>query len=152
MDDFRTRLADHAILALDTSVFIYQFESHPRYMPLVSTVLGQIQSGHNHGVTSVIALMELTVHPWRHGRSTVAREYEVLLANFPNLTMLDVDRDIARQAAQLRARYNVQPADALHAATAICHKASGLVTNDRRLERLRELIDIIVLDRFVPQM
>lgn len=152
MDDFIARLAAHDVLALDTSIFIYHFESHSRYLSLTRTLLNQIQSGHSHGVTSVVTLMELNVHPWQQQRPAVAQEYEMLLVSFPNLSMLDVDRSIARRAAQLRAIHRVQPADALHVATALCHSATGFVTNDLRLQRLDDLIDVIVLDRFAPSL
>jgi len=79
----------------------------------------------------------------------VAREYEALLVHFPNLTLADVTRDAARQAAQLRARYNVRPADALQVATTLVHGATGFVTNDQRLTRLSSELDVIVLQDFV---
>jgi predicted nucleic acid-binding protein len=148
VDELIARLAAHDVLALDTSIFIYHFESHPRYRTLTRFVLDQIQSGRSLGVTSVITLMELTVHPWRQQKPAVAQEYEMLLVNFPNLTIPDVDRSIVRRAAQLRAIHNLQPADALHVATALCHNATGFVTNNLRLQRLEDQIDVIMLDRF----
>jgi predicted nucleic acid-binding protein len=111
-------------------------------------VLSAIQVGQVGGVVSVVALMELTVHPWRAGLVGVAREYEALLAHFPNLTLFDVTRDVARRAAQLRARCAVGPADALHLATAILNGGTAFVTNDRRLARLAPELEVIVLDDF----
>jgi predicted nucleic acid-binding protein len=93
--------------------------------------------------------MELTVQPWRADRPAVARAYEALLVHFPNLTVADVTRDTARRAAQLRASYAIRPADALHAATALVHGATGFVTNDRGLGRLAPELDVIVLDDFI---
>jgi predicted nucleic acid-binding protein len=103
----------------------------------------------NHLSQMLSGQMELTVHPWRMGRAAVAREYETLLVHFPNLTLADVTRDAARRAAQLRARYNVRPADALQVATALVHKATAFVTNDQRLARLSPELDVIALDDFV---
>lgn len=68
------------------------------------------------------------------------------MVHFPHLTLADVTRDVARWAAQLRARYRLRPADALQVATALVHRATAFVTNDRRLARLTPLLDIIVLD------
>ncbi len=151
MDEFISRLAVHAVIALDTSVFIYHFELHARYMALARAALDHIQSGRSRGVTSVITLMELTVHPWRQQRPAVAREYETLLINFPHLLIADVDREIARRAAQLRAIYSIRPADALHIGTALSHNATAFLTNDTQLQRTQGLpLDIIVLENFVP--
>jgi predicted nucleic acid-binding protein len=149
MERFRERLGRHSIVGLDTSIFIYHLEAHPHYQPLTQAVLVGVQAGQQQAITSVVTVMELTVQPWRVGRAAVAREYEALLVHFPNLTLADVTRDVARRAAQLRARYNVRPADALQVATALVHRATAFVTNDQRLERLSPEVDVIALDNFV---
>ena len=151
MERFSGRIAAHAIVGLDTSVFIYHLEAHPRYQLLTREVLHRVQSGRQRGVTSTVTLMELTVRPWQVGHPAVAREYEALLIHFPNLAVADVTRDVARRAAQLRARFRTRPADALLVATALVHSATVFVTNDRHLERLSSIIDIIILDDLVPQ-
>ena len=141
-------LKSHARIGLDTSVFIYHVEDHPRYRELTQEILGAVEDGRPSGVTSVVTLMELTVHAWREGRSAVARQYEALLVHFPHLLLAEVTRDVARRAAQLRARYDVRPADALQAATALVHGATAFITNDRRLSRLAPTMDVLVLDDF----
>ncbi len=146
LERLNRRLQPHAVIGLDTVVFIYHFEAHPRYLSLTTMALSRIQEGHQRGVTSTITLMELTVRPWQLGRGMVAHHYETLLAHFPNLYLAEIDRDVARQAAQLRARYRVRPADALQVAAALVHGASAFLTNDRRLSRLSPVIDIVQLD------
>jgi predicted nucleic acid-binding protein len=150
VEEFRKQLVNHNIVGLDTGIFIYHFEAHPRYLPLTQKLLTGVQAGQWTAITSIITVMELTVHPWQMGRSSVAREYEALLIHFPNLTLVDVNRDVARRAAQLRAHYNVRPADALQVATALLEGATTFVTNDRKLTRLSQEIEIIVLDDFAP--
>ena len=68
---------------------------------------------------------------------------------FPHLTLMDVTRDVARRAAQLRARYRLRPADALQVATALVHEATAFVSNDRQLARLAPTLDVIILDDFL---
>lgn len=143
------RLAPYAAIGLDTSIFIYHFEAHPRYLPLTTPILQWVRRGESRGIISAVTLMELTVLPWRLERSDIARQYETLLLNFPNLYLVDVDRHVARRAAQLRAAFNLRPADALQPATALIGGATALVTNDRRLTRLAGVLDIILLDDFV---
>lgn len=60
--------------------------------------------------------MELAVRPLQLGRPDVADEYEVLVANFPHLTITDIERPTVRRAAELRARHGLRPADALQVA------------------------------------
>ena len=148
MEHLGERIARHAIIGLDTVVFIYHLEAHPHYRPLTRELLAAVQSGQHEAVTSVITVMELTVRPWQIARPAVAREYDALLLHFPHLTLEDVTRDVARRAAQLRARYRLRPADALQVATAMIHGATAFVTNDRQLTRLAEMLDVIILDDF----
>jgi predicted nucleic acid-binding protein len=149
MERFRQRLAGHTLLGLDTSVFIYHLEAHPHYQPLTHELLTGIQAGKQTGVTSTVTLMELTVRPWQVARPAVAREYEALLVHFPNLVLADVTRNVARRAAQLRALHNIRPADALQVATALVHRATAFVTNDRQLARLAAELDVMILADFV---
>jgi len=143
------RLQAHDVIGLDTSIFIYHFEAHPRYLPLTTAALTSIAQGERGAVTSVITLMELTVRPHQLERPVVARHYEALLTHFPNLLLVDVDRAVARRAAALRARYRVRPADALQVAASLVHHATAFLTNDRRLARLSPLLDVILLDDFL---
>jgi predicted nucleic acid-binding protein len=150
VERLRERLASHAIIGLDTSIFIYHLEAHSRYLPLTQELLTGVQAGRQTAITPTVTVMELTVRPWQAGRPAVAREYEALLVHFPHLTLADVTRDVARRAAQLRARHRIRPADALQVATALVHGATAFVTNDRRLMQLSPELDTIVLDEFAP--
>lgn len=143
------QLAPHQFIGLDTSIFIYHLEANPQYLPLTQQILKSIEIGQCRGVVSTVTLMELTVHPWRMNRADIARQYEVLLVNFPNLRLIDVTREIARQAAKLRATYKVRPADALQIATAMVSQATLWVSNDKRLRRLETEIEVVILGDYL---
>lgn len=140
------RLKGHTVIGLDTPVFIYHLEAHPRYLPLTQELLIGVQAGQWAAYTSTVTLMELTVRPWQLELSGVAREYEALLVHFPHLAVADVTRDIARQAARLRARHRIRPVDAIQLATALVHGATAFVTNDAALARLTPVLDLVLLD------
>jgi predicted nucleic acid-binding protein len=151
MDAFNRRLAKAKTIGLDTSIFIYMMEDHPRYGPLAKNILEGMESAKWIGVTSTITLMEITVRPWQLGRETAAREYEAVLSHYPNLTIIDVDKTVARRAAQLRAKYSISPPDALQLATSLNSGAGVFVTNDKRLSKIQEFIEILVLEDFVVE-
>ncbi len=67
----------------------------------------------------------------------------------PHLQILDIERGIARQAAQLRAEYRIRPADALQVAACLSAGRQAFITNDHRLARLQPVIAVIVLDDFI---
>jgi predicted nucleic acid-binding protein len=149
MGGLTEKLTGAGIVGLDTSIFIYHLEANPTYAPLTKTAFENMEEGTFEGVTSAITLMELTVLPWRMGHENVAREYEAVLANYPNLYIVDVDRDVARLAAKLRADYNVSPADALQVAASLQADAKTFLTNDKQLIGLQAIIEILILDDFV---
>jgi predicted nucleic acid-binding protein len=151
MANLQHRLEAHQLIGLDTSIFIYHLEANPKYLPLTRTILKYVESGQGSGIISTVAVMELTVHPWRINRGDIARQYEVLLVNFPHLRLVDVTREIARQAAQLRAKYNLRPADALQVATAMVSGATAWISNDKQLKRLEPEIEAIILEDFIGE-
>lgn len=140
------KLTSAGVVGLDTSIFIYQLEANPTYAKLTKTVFVNLEAGKFQGVTSTITLMELTIMPWRMGHDNIAREYEALLVNFPNLSLSDIDRNVARLAAKLRADFNVSPADALQVAAGIHAGAKAFLTNDKRLSSLQTVVEIWLLD------
>lgn len=100
------------------------------------------------GITSVLTLMELSVKPLQIGRPDVANEYELLLTNYPHLHIRDIDREVVRHAAALRARYRLRPADALQVGTSLAFGAASFLTNDRDLRRVTDL-QVVLLSEFL---
>jgi len=142
------KLKPYPVIGLDTAIFIYHFEENPAYLPLTRELLSSIEAGERKGVTSTITLMEIIVKPLALGQIDVARKYEALLANFPNLEIIDLDRDVIRLAAQLRAEYRIRPPDALQAAACLQHGAQAFITNDDLLKRLQDKIAVLVLEDY----
>jgi predicted nucleic acid-binding protein len=151
MDELGKRLAKAKVIGLDTPLFIYVLENNTRYSELARIAITGIEKGKWQGITSTITLMEITVRPWQLGLEAVAREYEAVLVHFPNLSIVDVDRTVGRAAAQLRAKYNISPPDALQVAASLNFGAKAFLTNDQRLVKLQELMDVIVLDDYVEE-
>lgn len=146
MGQLSKRLGSFSRVGLDTSVFIYHFEKHPVFSPLTQELLSSIETGVRKGITSSITLMEIIVKPLSLGRNNIARKYEALLMNFPNLKVVDLDRDVIRQAARLRVEYRLRPPDALQVSACLLHGAEAFITNDHQLDRLKEKMNIVILD------
>jgi predicted nucleic acid-binding protein len=132
-------LVDHlgaGPIALDTVVFIYLIEEHPRYVPLVEPIFVGIDRGRWEAVTSAVTLLETLVVPYRSADVGLAARYEELLTRSRGLRLVDLDRPLLRAAAQLRAAVPLKTPDALQLAAALGARASVFVTNDRALPRL----------------
>ncbi len=149
MERFARRLASLSVVGLDTAIFIYHLEENPTYLPLTQILFNGIEAGEHRGITSALTLMEIIVKPLALGREAIARQYETLLANFPNLEIADLNRDVIRRAAQIRAAYRIRTPDALQIAAGLIHRVQAFITNDRRLEQFSEELEIIILDDYL---
>jgi predicted nucleic acid-binding protein len=92
--------------------------------------------------------MEIAVKPLQLRRPDVAAEYEILLANYPNLVIAALDRPAARRAAELRAEYRLRPADVPQVAACLEQGATAFLSNDRELRRITDL-QVWMLEDFV---
>lgn len=123
-------------IALDTAIFIYFIEEHPRFLPLVEPIFAAIDGGRWEAVTSGLTLLETLVVPYRAGNAALAERYEALLTRSRGLRLVELDRPILRAAAQLRAVVRVATPDALQLAAALSARSSAYLTNDRTLPRV----------------
>lgn len=145
---FLKSLARHKLIGIDTSPFIYHFERDPVRSNLTIRLFEEVEKGSVKAVTSVLTLMEVLVKPKELGDRQAVEDYRFVLKTFPNLALRPIDEGCAERASDLRAAYGLRPPDALQAGTALLNHATGFVTNDARLKRIREL-DMLVLDDFV---
>jgi predicted nucleic acid-binding protein len=132
-------------MAFDTAPLIYLVERNPTYFDRMFFIMGYVDRGLIDGVCSTIALAEVLVHPMRVGDIQLAKRYESVLSNSHSFRMESVTPRVARNAAGLRSRYNLQTPDALHVATALDAGCDAFLTNDNGIKRVVE-ITVLVLD------
>ena len=141
-------LSRHKRFGADTMVFIYHLEDHPTYAPLTEKIFETWEKGHKAGVTSVITLLEVLVKPKRDGNREAVKDYWELLTTFPNLQIVEIDLALVNMASDLRAQYDLRTPDALQIASAQRVGATGFITNDERLQRVKE-IEVALLDKML---
>jgi len=121
-------------LALDTVVFIYFIEEHPRFLPVLDPIFTAVDEGHLPAVASSLTLLEVLVVPYRAGNIPLAERYEQILTRGRGLRLVEIDRAQLRAAAQLRALHpNLRTPDAIQISAALSGGCSALLTNDRDL-------------------
>lgn len=133
-------------VGLDTMIFIYAFEEHPGYLPLLKHFFSVLEKGEIEAVTSTITITECLVQPYRKKDFALAARYMVLFRNFPHLSIIPTTDDIAERAAFLRAHYNLKTPDAIQVATALISGCRAFLTNDETIATI-EGIDILLLDQ-----
>ncbi len=136
------------LVAIDSSPLIYHLEDHPIYADRLDGFFAALASDQLHADTSTITLVEVLTRPLRIGDSALVDRYTQLLLDTRELTTVELSVGVAREAARLRALYNLRTPDAVQLATAFTEGASHFLTNDARLARVAE-IDVIVLDELI---
>lgn len=148
LERLRTFLRRHRRVALDTSIFIYQLETNPRYLAFTDHIFSWLERPGSKAVTSTITMTELLVQPYRDSDEQRADEFYGLLSTYPNLDWIAPNLEIADLAARIRALHRLRTPDALQAATAVHTLATGLITNDPVFERVPDF-ETVVLDKLV---
>jgi predicted nucleic acid-binding protein len=145
LETLRNFLRRHRKIALDSSVFIYQTETNPKYCHTTDPVFGWLAHPDSQGVTSTLTMTELLVQPYRDSDRRRVRAFNLLLSTFPNLEWIAPNLETADTAARLRALHRLKTPDAIQAATAIHAQATGLITNDSIFQRV-DMFETLVLD------
>lgn len=123
-------------VALDTSPFIFFIEKHATYADVLRPFFQAVDRGESRILTSAVTLLEVLVHPIRHGDEALAHQYNDILLTSDNISTVPVTPSTAQTAAELRAEHNLKTPDAIHLATALDHKAAAFLTNDRDFPRI----------------
>jgi len=100
-------------VGLDTAPLIYFIEENPRYLEMLSGFFAAMDRSEFSVVTSTVTLLEVLVHPLRHGDTRLAEQYRDILLRAEGLTTIELTREIAEGAARLRATYHLRTPDAI---------------------------------------
>jgi predicted nucleic acid-binding protein len=138
-------LLNVALIGLDTAPIIYFVEANPKYDAIVTEIFQQINDSKIIGLTSVISLTEVLVHPIRQKNYLLKKKYNDIFQNSPNFYTKPIIVSVAQIAAELRAKYNLRTPDSLQIATALENNCDAFLCNDKDLKRVTEL-QILILD------
>ena len=95
-------------ILLDTNCFIYYFEDNPKYADKLEKVFRGIQDGNNNAFMSIISFLEILVKPKKDNNIFIENKYKLMLTNYPNLSIIDMEYNIADIASRLRANYKIK--------------------------------------------
>jgi predicted nucleic acid-binding protein len=118
---------------VDTAIFIYFIEEHPKFLPLIEPVFREVHADRKKLVTSALTLLEVLVVPYRAGDHLLAGRYEALLTQSRGIHVVDISREHLRAAAQLRAATGAKTPDSLQVVAALAFGCTVFLTNDRNL-------------------
>ena len=129
---------------LDTTPLIYFLDADEHFGEKTRQILEEILSGEGEVVSSVITETEYLVYPYRTGnQEKVDAFFEFVDAC--DIDLYEINGDIARKAAQIRAEYkDFKAMDSLQLAVAVCSGCETFLTNDKQLLQFNELQCVMV--------
>ncbi|MBE8989077.1 type II toxin-antitoxin system VapC family toxin [Nostoc sp. LEGE 12450] len=135
-------LAGVSSLFLDTAPVIYFVERNPQFVDLVDPIFDRLEADIT-AVVSGITLSECLVGAIRLGLVDLEQAFVDVLQQ-DEVVFVEINVAIAREAARIRVRYNLQLPDALQVAAAIIAGCEAFLTNDTALKRVTELRVLVV--------
>ncbi len=147
---FTRALARLTTVFIDTAPIIYYIEAHPQFGPIAKELIERVQSGKLYAFSSVITLVEVLPKPVKTGNETLVKTFSHFLRHGKNISLCEVSADVAEQAGRLRGQYpSIRGMDAIQLAIALDCGVDAFVTNDIRLQTVKE-IPILVLKDYLP--
>lgn len=135
-------------IALDTNIFVYAYQKS-KPTPTAQDAIALLDKIKEVGIKcfiSVLVFEEFLVQIYKRKLEKDINSYENFLTIGGLVTVTDINRQIARVAAKLRAQYpSLRTPDALHLACAIEAGAKIFITTDKRLPRKIGKLKIEVL-------
>jgi len=127
------------MLYLDANVFVYAALNQEDVGDRARSLLNEIQQGRLRAASSALTFDELIWAVKRYRSLEDAATAGEAFLNMSSLKLVDVNGDLLSQALELIRRYQLDPRDSIHAASAISEKAEMIVSTDEHLDRIREI-------------
>lgn len=145
MKELQKILKSNKKVALDSMMFIYFFEDHPKYAPKCELVFEGIEKGKNIATTSLLTYLEIINLPTKTKQNDLIGEYENIIKNYPNLFTQNLNFEILNETSRLIGDFKIHTLDAIQIATASYFGAGVFFTNDKILKRVETDVEIVVL-------
>lgn len=135
-------MTDFKKVFVDTAPFIYFIESDDHNLQCHEKVKEFFKYGYDNDkefVTSVITMEEYFVFPYRNKEYSFIDMFNRLVVT-TNMEIVEIDQEIAKKAAQIRAEHKgFKAMDALQLAVACLSKCDLFLTNDKQLRQFKEI-------------
>jgi predicted nucleic acid-binding protein len=129
-------------LFLDIAPVIYFVERNPQFVDLVDPIFERLEADIT-AVVSGITLSECLVGAIGLGLADLEQAFVDVLRQ-DEVVFVEINAAIAREAARIRVRYNLQLPDALQVAAALMADCEAFLTNDVAFKRVTELRVLVV--------
>lgn len=120
----------------DSMLFVYVFEGNPTFAPQVKAILDGMQRRGDVLCTSVFTLGEVLTGPRKFGQPADVMRARQFFVNSGRVELLPFSVETSDRYSVIRALTRVEPADAIHLASASEFGVELFLTNDKSLQKL----------------
>ena len=135
-------MIDFKRIFVDTAPFIYFIEkdsNNPQYHEKVKSIFKYGYNNDKKFVSSVITMEEYFVFPYRNKVYSFIDMFNRLVV-ITDMEIVEINQEIAKKAAQIRAEYKgFKAMDALQLAVACLSDCDLFLTNDKQLKQFKEI-------------
>lgn len=135
-------MTDFNKVFVDTAPFIYFIEkdsNNPQYYEKVKAFFKEGYDNEKKFVSSVITMEEYFVFPYRNKAYSYIEMFNRLVVT-ANMEIIEINQEIAKKAALIRAEYkSFKSMDAIQLAVACFSKCDLFLTNDKQLKQFQEV-------------
>lgn len=123
---------------IDANIFIYAVNSKSENSIICKNIIIDIAEGKINAATSVLTWDEFSWVTKRILGRGLAKIESSKLLNMPNLKFLAADETVIRSAQKITENYNIDPRDAIHAATASNNNINLFISDDPDFDGIKE--------------
>jgi len=127
------------LLYLDANVFIYAALNREDIGDRARSLLREVQQGKLHAISSALTFDELVWAVKKHRSLEDATAAGEAFLNMSCLKLMDVNGDLLSSALELIRKYQLDPRDSIHAASALLENAEMIVSTDEHLDKVKEI-------------
>lgn len=129
---------------IDTNLFIYFLDQNTAFFPVSADILQAVEQGKFFAFTGDITVAEALVKPYQINNLSLISAFKSFFFADNFLSIVSHKADTFDLCAQLRAKYKMKFADALHYASAIKSGCKFFITNDKGIRSTNELEVILI--------
>ncbi|MBS7631297.1 type II toxin-antitoxin system VapC family toxin [Candidatus Bathyarchaeota archaeon] len=127
------------VLYLDANVFIYAALNLEDIGSRARAILKRVQRGEISATSSALTFDELVWAVKKYRSLADAAIAGEAFLSMPGLELIDVDGDLLAVALEIMRRYQLDPRDSIHAASALSKKAEAIISTDEHFDKFTEI-------------
>lgn len=136
---FKQAISRYKRVGVDSMGFIYFLEDNPRFGALSEIVFEFAEHNKITIISSVLVLIEVLTGYRKANDEILEQEFKQMMREFPNIEVHNIDYKLIDKVVDLRTKYNIKTPDAIHLAAAIENQAEVFITNDKSLNKIKEI-------------